>query len=159
MMIRDNRGRLVSWTASVTSMSQNSATLVIEPDGASSVDVLTPRSPIYLISGESAYATVTASQPCNLELSLSLSQSGDQVTPEYVDIPVGIHYVEILSSETVSSNSGRLFGGVGCEGEAMTDIELDWFRVGHRLSEAELHAVVAWDSPSSVLLHLSLIHI
>ena len=153
MMIRDNRGRLVSWTASVTSMSQNSATLAIEPEGVSSVDVLTPRSPIYLISGESAYATVTASQPCNLELSLSLSQSEDQVTPEYVDIPVGIHYVEILSSATVSSNSGRLFGGVGCEGEAMTDIELDWFRVGHRLSEAELHAVVAWDSPSSVLLH------
>ena len=118
MMIRDNRGRLVSWTASVTSMSQNSATLVIDPKGASSVDVLTPRSPIYLISGESAYTTVTASQPCNLELLLSLSPSGDQVTPEYVDIPVGTHYVEILSSATVSSDSGRLFGFVGCEGEA-----------------------------------------
>ena len=153
MIIRDNRGRLVSWTASVTSMSQTSATLVIESEGASSVDILTPRSPIYLISGESTYATVTAYQPCNLELSLSLSQSGDQVAPEYVDIPVGTHDVEILSSTAVSSDSGRLSGVVGCEGEAKIDIVLDWFRVGHRLSEAELRTVVAWESQSSVLLH------
>ena len=153
MIIRDNRGRLVSWSASVTSMTQTSATLVIESEGTSSVDILTPRSPIYLISGESAYATVTASQPCNLEMSLSLSQSGGQVSPEYVDIPIGAHDVEILSSEAVSSDSGRLIGVVGCEDEAKTNIELDWFRVGHRLSEAELSAVVEWDSHSSVLLH------
>ena len=82
-----------------------------------------------------------------------MSQSGDQVAPEYVDISVGTQYVEILSSAVVSSDSGRLFGVVGCEGEAKTEIELDWFHVGHRLSEAELHAVVAWDSQSSVLLH------
>ena len=35
----------------------------------------------------------------------------------------------------------------------MTNIELDWFLVGHRLSEVELHAVVPWDSPSTVQLH------
>ncbi|MDP6921154.1 MAG: M6 family metalloprotease domain-containing protein [Candidatus Thalassarchaeum sp.] len=150
MMIRDNRGRLVGWIASVTSMTPSSATLVIEPGEASSVDILTPRSPIQFISGESVYATVTASQPCNLELSLSSSHSGDQVVSENIEISIGTHEVEILSSAAVSSDSGRLLGVVGCEGEAKTDIELDWLMVGHRLSVKELYAVVSWDSSSTV---------
>ena len=151
MIIRDNRGRMVPWTASVTSMSVASATLVIEPAEVSSAEVLTPRSPIQLISGESAYATIITSQPCNLEISLSTSYSGDQAS-EHIEIPVGSHDVEILSSEEASSDSGRLHGVVGCEGEAKTDIQIDWAIVGHRLSEEELHAVVAWDSPSTVQL-------
>ena len=33
MMIRDNRGRLVSWSATVITLSSESATVVIEPNG------------------------------------------------------------------------------------------------------------------------------
>jgi M6 family metalloprotease-like protein len=150
MMIRDNRGRLVSWSATVVTLSSESATVVIESRGESSVDVLTPRGPIQFISDESTYARVTASQACTLEVSLTSTQSGSQVQPEYIEIPVGMHDIEILSSSSENSDSGTLHGVIGCENENKTNINLDWFRIGHRLSEDELHTIVEWDSPSSV---------
>jgi len=150
MMIRDNRGRLVSWSATVVTLSSESATVVIEPKGRSSVDVLTPRGPIQFISDESTYARVTASQACTLEVSLTSTQSGSQVQSEYIEIPVGTHDIEILSSSSDNSDSGTLRGVIGCENEIKTNIDLDWFRIGHRLFEDELHAIVDWDSLSSV---------
>ena len=56
----------------------------------------------------------------------------------------------ILYSPDGPSDHGNLRGTIGCEGEALTDIDLDWFRVGHRLSTSQLEIVVAWDSPSTV---------
>ena len=150
MMIRDNRGRLVSWTATVVTLSSESATVVIESKEGSSVDVLTPRAPIQFISGESTYAKVTASQTCTLEVSLISSLSGSQVQSEYIEIPVGTHEISILSNPSGSSNSGSLRGDIGCENETKTNIDMNWFRIGHRLSEDELHAIVGWDSVSSV---------
>ena len=150
MMIRDNRGRLVTWSATVVTISADSATVEIESKGESPVEVLTPRFPIQFISGESTYASVTASQACTLEISLSLSQSGSQVQPEYIDIPVGTYDIEILGNPNSTGDSGSLRGTIGCEGETKTNIDLDWFRIGHRLSTDELHAVVSWESSSSV---------
>lgn len=150
MMIRDNRGRLVPWSATVVTLSTESATVMIEPKGESSVDVLTPRGPIQFISGESTYATVTTYHACTLEISISWAQSGSQVQSEYIEIPVGTHEIEILSSSSVTGASGSLRGVVGCENETKTNIDLDWFRIGHRLSVGELHTIVPWDTPSSV---------
>ena len=150
MMIRDNRGRLVPWTATVVTLSSESATVVIESKEGSSVDVLTPRAPIQFISGESTYAKVTASQACTLEVALISSLSGSQVQSEYIEIPVGTHEISILSNPGGSSNSGSLRGDIGCENETKTNIDMNWFRIGHRLSEGELHAIVGWDSVSSV---------
>ena len=150
MMIRDNRGRLVPWTVTVEEMTIGSATVVIEPNGESSADILTPRDPIQYIPGEFTYAQVTASQPCTLEVSLSWAQSGGQAQPEYIEIPVGTHDIQILGSPSGISDSGSLSGVIGCEGETMTNIQLDWFRIGHRLSTEELHVVVSWESPTTV---------
>ena len=150
MIIRDNRGRMVQWTATVESLGDDSATVAIQPSGQSSVDVLTPHNPIQLIPGESSYAQVTASQPCTLEVSLSWTQSGGQIQPDYIEIPSGEYEIVILYSPDGPSDHGNLRGTIGCEGEALTDIDLDWFRVGHRLSTSQLEIVVAWDSPSTV---------
>ena len=93
---------------------------------------------------------VTASQPCTLEVSLSWTQSGGQIQPDYIDIPSGAYEVEILHSPDGPSDHGSLRGTIGCEGESLTDIDLDWFRVGHRLGTTQLEAVVPWDSTSIV---------
>jgi len=150
MIIRDNRGRMVQWTATVESLGENTATVIIQPSGQPDLDVLTPRNPIQIISGESSYAMVTASQPCTLEVSLSWTQSGGQIQPDYIDIPSGAYEVEILHSPDGPSDHGSLRGTIGCEGESLTDIDLDWFRVGHRLGTTQLEAVVPWDSTSIV---------
>ena len=150
MIIRDNRGRMVQWTATVESLGENTATVLIQPSGQSDIDVLTPRNPIQLISGESSYAQVTASQPCTLEVSLSWTQGGGQIQPDYIDIPSGTYQVEILHSPDGPSDHGSLRGTIGCEGESLTDIDIDWFRVGHRLGTTQLETVVAWDSTSTV---------
>ncbi|RZD50485.1 MAG: hypothetical protein CXT65_02040 [Methanobacteriota archaeon] len=147
MMIRDNRGRLVTWSATVVTISSESATVEIEPKGESSVEVLTPRGPIQFISGELTYARITASQACTLEVSLSTTQ-------EYIDIPVGTYDIEILGNPSSTSDSGSVRGTIGCEGEVKTNIDLDWFLIGHRLSIEELYVVVAWESSSSVELML-----
>jgi M6 family metalloprotease-like protein len=150
LMIRDNRGRLVTWSATVVTISSESATVEIEPKGESSVEVLTPRDPIQFISGELTYASITASQACTLEVSLSTSQSEGQVQSEYIDIPVGTYDIEILGNPSSTSDSGSVRGTIGCEGEIKTNIDLDWFLIGHRLSIEELYVVVAWESSSSV---------
>ena len=63
---------------------------------------------------------------------------------------MGTHDIQILGSPSGISDSGSLSGVIGCEGETMTNIHLDWFRIGHRLSTEELHIVVSWESPTTV---------
>ena len=70
--------------------------------------------------------------------------------PEYIDIPVGTYDIEILGNPNSTSDSGTLRGTIGCEGETKTNIALDWFHIGHRLSSDELYAVVSWEFSSSI---------
>ena len=85
-----------------------------------------------------------------MEVSLSWTQGGGQIQPDYIDIPSGTYQVEILHSPDGPSDHGSLRGTIGCEGESLTDIDIDWFRVGHRLGTTQLETVVAWDSTSTV---------
>ena len=149
MKIRDNRGRLVGWTILVEQMSDGSATVSFDSGPHSSIVALTPRSPLQLLSTESAFAEVSASEPCNLEISLSTSQS-DNTAPQYIDIPAGTHEVQILAHDKIPSDSFSLIGYIGCESESKTDISLEIDIVGHRISTKELYSVVSWESPSIV---------
>ena len=148
MKIRDNRGRLVPWTVSVDTMSDDSVTVSFHAGPVSNTDVLTPRSPLQLLPSESALAEVIASEPCNLEFSLSTSQSDDS-TANFVDITAGTTIVNILDHDDITSDSFTLVGYIGCEGESKTDISLDIDIVGHRISSDELYSVVSWESPST----------
>jgi len=149
MKIRDNRGRLVHWTATVQESNDGSTTISFDPGPASSIDPLTPRSPLQLLPTESAFVEVTASQPCNLEISLSTHES-EQTPPQMVEIPVGTYEVQILGHDEFPSDSFTLVGTIGCDGESKTDISLEVDVVGHRLSTDELYSVISWESPSLV---------
>ena len=149
MKIRDNRGRLVHWTATVLESTDGSTTISFDPGPVSSIDPLTPRSPLQLLPTESAFVEVTASQPCNLEISLSTHQS-EQTSPQMIEIPVGTYEVQILSHDDSPSDSFTLVGTIGCDGESKTDISLEIDVVGHRLSTDELYSVISWESPTVV---------
>ena len=149
MKIRDNRGRLVHWTATVQESSDGTTTVSFNPGLVSSIDPLTPRSPLQLLPGESAFVEVTASQACNLEISLSPHQF-DNSPPKIIEIPIGTYEVQILGQDETPSDSFTLMGTIGCEGEGQTDISLEIDVVGHRLSTHELYSVVSWESPSTI---------
>ncbi len=149
MKIRDNRGRLVQWTATVLESTDGSTTISFDPGPVSSIDPLTPRSPLQLLPTESAFVEVTASQPCNLEILLSTHQS-EQTSPVIIEIPVGTYEVQILSHDESPSDSFTLVGTIGCDGESKTDISLEIDVVGHRIYTDELYSVISWESPSSV---------
>ncbi|MEE3270123.1 MAG: M6 family metalloprotease domain-containing protein [Candidatus Thermoplasmatota archaeon] len=149
MKIRDNRGRLVHWTATVQESSDGTTTVSFNPGLVSSIDPLTPRSPLQLLPWESAFVEVTASQACNLEISLSPHQF-DNSPPKIIEIPIGTYEVQILGQDETPSDSFTLMGTIGCEGEGKTDISLEIDVVGHRLSTHELYSVVSWESPSTI---------
>ena len=149
MKIRDNRGRLVPWTISVEAISDDSASVHLYSGPISNTSVLTPRSPLQLLPPESVFAEVTTTQPCNLEISLSTSQS-DNSPAKYVHIPAGTTIVKILDYDDINSDSFTLFGTIGCELETKTDSSIDVHIVGHRISSDELYSVVSWENPSTV---------
>ena len=149
MKIRDNHGRLVSWTVSVDTISDGSATILFDAGTISITEILTPRSPLQLLPSESAFAEITATEPCNLEISLFTSQS-DASTANYVSIPTGTTLVNILDHDEADSDSFTLTGTIGCENDVKTDISLEINIVGHRISSDELYSVVSWENPSTV---------
>ncbi len=149
MKIRDNRGRLVPWTISVETISDDSATVSFHAGGISNTSVLTPRTPLQLLPPESVFAEVTTTEPCSLEISLSTSQSDDSVA-KYVEIPSGTTVVKILDYDEVNSDSFTLIGTIGCESETKTDTSIDVHIVGHKISTHELYSLVSWEDPSTV---------
>ena len=60
--IRDNRGRLVNWTILVNNVSEDQVQIQFTKDENPIASVVTPRSPIVLLPGEMATATVSTLQ-------------------------------------------------------------------------------------------------
>ena len=109
IQIRDNRGRLVTWTAFVSDInindddSWNNATISFENEAINNLQVLTPRQPIVLLEGEKSYAKVDALEAC--ELLINLNYQGISITKE-ISISSGTSYIEIINSSS-SSNFKR----------------------------------------------------
>jgi len=152
MKIRDNRGRLVHWTATVSQIQENSATIEITTSNTPRISVLTERNPIQLLEGESSFATITTTSQCNLIVNLS----ADFGTPEerIIDIPAGTSVVPILRYSDSSLMIGTLAGSIGCEGESSVFIRSDWQKIGNRIPVQSLESVIDWEAPSSISLDL-----
>ena len=111
-LIRDNRGRLVPWHVSITNIGQANASLEIIPNNEFTDRILTPRSPIQLIEGESAYASVNTQLPCTLVI----NTSNDLTIPEPIEIEIsaGITTIPILRFSDTNQEMGILNGNIGC---------------------------------------------
>lgn len=156
MEIRDSRGRLVPWTATIDSIDNGQATISIDyPDTASSVDILPPRGPLEILGSEPIIAQFSAAQSCNLLVDVHSSAASAEGGPRVVVITEGEASFELLPASEVSASAGYLRGTVGCEGEHQWDIDLDWYSIGHRLNSQRLTEIIDWDEDSRISLPTS----
>lgn len=144
--IWDNRGRLVPWTITVTSHTDESATIEYDFVGDADSTITFPRDPVILLPDEAAHAEVLVDLDCELVTELSnqaevLSQSDN------------VYIVEILNLSQTSSEEGTITGTIGCLDRPMTHVSLNWRMVKHRLQTETLEATVAWNEPSTVELY------
>ena len=154
-LIRDNRGRLVPWHVSITNIGQANASLEIIPNNEFTDRILTPRSPIQLIEGESAYASVNTQLPCTLVI----NTSNDLTIPEPIEIEIsaGITTIPILRFSDTNQEMGILNGNIGCKGKTPENLRIDWQSIGHRIPYQEVEHVIKWDRPSTISIPISMI--
>ena len=154
-LIRDNRGRLVPWHVSITNIGQANASLEIIPNNEFTDRILTPRSPIQLIEGETAYASVNTQLPCTLVI----NTSNDLTNPEPIEIevPAGITTIPILRFSDTNQEMGILNGNIGCKGKTPENLRIDWQAIGHRIPYQEVEHVIKWDRPSTISIPISMI--
>jgi|TARA_B100001996_G_scaffold375817_1_gene356258 M6 family metalloprotease-like protein len=152
VVIRDNRGRVVHWTATVTQILDSSATIEIMTSSTPTTSVLTERNPIQLLDGESSYALVNTPSQCNLIVNVS-AVLGSPVEKSIV-IPAGLSEVPILRYSDTSLQMGTLIGSIGCEGENPVSIRLNWQKIGNRITSQNLESVIDWEKPSSISIDL-----
>ena len=156
IQIRDNRGRLVTWTAFVSDIninnddSWNNATIRFENEVIENLQVLTPRDPIILLDGEKSYAKVDAVEAC--ELLINFNYQGVSITKE-IGISSGTSYIEIINSSSGSNLKGHLKGQIGCKGYNSLDIDLDWIKVGHKIKNDTLRKIISWEEDSEISLY------
>ena len=144
--IWDNRGRLVPWTITVTSNSDESATIEYDFVGDADSTITFPRDPVILLPDEAAHAEVLVDPDCELVTDLSnQAQVRSQSDNVYI--------VEILNLSQTSSEEGTITGTIGCLDRPMTHVSLNWRMVKHRLQTETLETTVAWNEPSTVELY------
>jgi len=152
--IRDNRGRLVNWTIQITNVSAYQVQIQYTKDENTIASVVTPRSPIVLLPGEVATATVSTPQTCTLITNLTTAESiniiqVDKEERQYLEVTI----LDIDANGVFPGDSGRISGTMGCEGHPPYDLSLEWYSIPHRLSNQTLEVIVPWDEPSTIALY------
>ena len=152
MLIFDNRGRLVSWNASVHSTNNSDILVSIIPSvDISSFDVLTPRSPVELLDGETLYVDVYTNSTCDFSINLR-SHSGNFINETINNLPIGQSSVPIMDLNESFPYNGNLIGTIGCEENNNRYIDLEWHKVGHRIISNSFYSLVDYDEISTISL-------
>ena len=146
--IRDNRGRLVPWQIEVQSIESDEAKLRFSTIENYTDRILTPRSPIQLIEGENAYASVFSENPCTLLVNISIDLTTPQVTE--VEIPSGETIIPIIRGADSSGDLGVITGKIGCKNKSPEDIRIEWQKIGHRILTKETLHVIPWNQESTI---------
>lgn len=144
--IWDNRGRLASWTITVTSVGNDSATVEYDFVGDPNTTVSMPRNPIVLLPNETVFAEVIADSGCQIES--QISPTGEFELSSLDEPPL----VPLLKLNSSSPRKGTIAGTIGCHGRPMTRVSLEWQIVNHKFTSETLESTVAWDVPSTVML-------
>lgn len=151
--IRDNHGRLVTWTATIinTDLDENgnvvNMTINFENYKDNSIEILTPRTPIQLLPNEIAYIDIMSNKSCDLYL--NVTYNGIQNFDNY-EINPGFNEIPLLNYSNLDRSNGQLKGYIGCNNSSYIDIEINWVKIGHKLILKELEIVIPWDEDSSV---------
>ena len=152
MLIFDNRGRLVSWSASVFSTNSSELLVSINPImKTQSFDVLPPRSPAELLKGETLFVDVYTDTTCHLSINVR-SHSGNYINKTIPHLPVGTSQVPIIDVDDGFPYTGDLIGNIGCDDYNFREIDLKWHKVGHRIISEDFHSTVKYNEDSKIFL-------
>jgi hypothetical protein len=153
MLIFDNRGRLVSWSASVFSTNSSELLVSINPImKTQSFDVLPPRSPAELLKGETLFVDVYTDTTCHLSINVR-SHSGNYINKTIPHLPVGTSQVPIIDVDDSFPYTGDLIGNIGCDDYNFREVDLKWHKVGHRIISEDFHSTVKYNEDSKIFLY------
>ncbi len=153
MLIFDNRGRLVSWYATVKSVENGDYMVEITPVLDTNLfDVLTPRSPIELLKEESVFLEVYSSLNCNLSINIT-THNGNVVNTTIENLPTGKSIISIMTVEENFPSAGNIIGTVGCKSN-LRNIDLKWHNVGNRIINDDFYLLVDHEKENTYPLSL-----
>jgi M6 family metalloprotease-like protein len=150
MLIYDNRGRLVSWLASISATNDSEYMVSITPTMVVEFfDVLTPRVPVELLEGETLFVDVSTNETCDLSINV-ISYNGHFINKTINQLPIGISRVPIMDIDDSFPSTGDLIGNIGCDEINSRHIDLKWHKVGHRIISDSFNLLIDYDKVSTI---------
>jgi M6 family metalloprotease-like protein len=155
LRIRDNHGRLVPWTATVSDINTlkngeiTNATIIFQNYNDNEIEILPPRNPMELLPSSASFISIKSLKPCDLEVELIYNSN---IINEIYKIKIGTSEIPIIDS-FVSQFKGNVRGTVGCTGSVPVDINIDWIKIGHEIVKSEIIAIVPWNKDSSLAIY------
>ena len=132
MIIYDNRGRLVSWSASVEYLGNDDYLISITPIiNTDKINIITPRQPVELLNQESLFVEVVNSKVCDFKIQIQ-THNGNVINQTVEKLPVGVISVPVMKIDETYPLSGNIIGTMGCDSN-FRQIDLRWHNVGHRI--------------------------
>ena len=87
MIIYDNRGRLVSWSASVEYLGNDDYLISITPIiNTDKINIITPRQPVELLNQESLFVEVVNSEVCDFKIQIQ-THNGNMINQTVEKLP------------------------------------------------------------------------
>ena len=132
MIIYDNRGRLVSWSASVEYLGNDDYLISITPIiNTEKINIITPRQPVELLNQESLFVEVVNSEVCDFKIQIQ-THNGNVINQTVEKLPIGVISVPVMKIDETYPLSGNIIGTMGCDSN-FRQIDLRWHNVGHRI--------------------------
>ena len=148
MMIYDNRGRLLTWFATVESLEDDNYLISITPVvEINNSNVLTPRQPVEILKGESIFVEVNTVSICDFYIDI-FTHNGNNIS-RIVELPSGKSTVRIMTIDDNFPPSGNIIGTLGCDSN-LREIDLQWHQVGHRIISDDFFLLVDSDKDNTI---------
>ena len=148
MIIYDNRGRLVSWSASVEYLGNDDYLISITPIiNTDKINVITPRQPVELLNQESLFVEVVNSEVCDFKIQIQ-THNGNMINQTVEKLPTGVISVPVMKIDETYPLSGNIIGTMGCDSN-FRQIDLRWHNVGHRIISDSFFLMIDHDKENT----------
>jgi len=147
-IIYDNRGRLVSWSASVEYLGNDDYLISITPIiNTDKINIITPRQPVELLNQESLFVEVDNSEVCDFKIQIQ-THNGNVINQTVEKLPVGVISVPVMKIDETYPLSGNIIGTIGCDSN-FRQIDLRWHNVGHRIISDSFFLMIDHDKENT----------
>ncbi len=148
MIIYDNRGRLVSWSASVEYLGNDDYLISIKPIiNTDKINIITPRQPVELLNQESLFVEVVNSEVCDFKIQIQ-THNGNVINQTVEKLPIGVISVPVMKIDETYPLSGNIIGTMGCDSN-FRQIDLRWHNVGHRIISDDFFLMIDHDKENT----------